>query len=122
MFILVVLYIILQKRNWLVSVVAWLMVTILFALGGKNLLGNLLFSAVLSTLILVVATRFGLLALIASQFFLLLLSSFPLTTDFSTWYTPSTIFALAAGLAVAVYAMYVSLAGQPVFKGDLLQN
>lgn len=122
MFVLVVLYIIFRRRDWLVSLVAWLVVTILFGLGGRSLLGNLLFSGIISTLVLVVATRFGLLALVASQFFLLLLTTFPMTTDFSLWYASSTIFALAAGLAVAFYAFYVSLAGQPVFKGELLRE
>jgi len=122
MFVLVVLYMIMRRKDWLVSVVAWVLVTLLFGLGGHNLLGNLLFAAMYSTLMLVVATRFGLLALVASQFFALLLTSFPMTTDFSVWYASSTIFALAAGLAVAAYAAYVSLAGQRVFKGELLRE
>jgi len=122
MFVLVVLYIIFRRRDWLVSVVAWLVVTILFGLNGRSLLGNLLFSAILSTLVLTVATRFGLLALVASQFFLLLLTTFPMTTDFSVWYASTTIFALGTGLAVAAYAFYVSLAGQQVFKGGLLKE
>ena len=122
MFVLVVLYLILRRKDWLVSLVAWLLVTIVFGLGGKSLLGNLLFSAILSILLLLVATRFGLLALVASQFFLRLLITFPLTTDFSVWYASSTIFALVAGLAVAAYAAYVSLAGQQVFKGELLRE
>jgi hypothetical protein len=120
MFLLVVLYIILRRKDWLVSVAAWLVITILFGLGGRALFGNLIFSAIVSTLMLLVATRFGLLALIASQFYLLLLTSFPMTTDFSVWYASSTIFALVAGLAVASCAAYVSLAGQQVFKGELL--
>jgi len=39
-----------------------------------------------------------------------------MTTDFSVWYASSTIFAIVAGLALAVYAFYVSLAGQQVGK------
>ena len=73
------------------------------------------------SLLLLVATRFGLLALISSQFFRLLLITFPITTDFSVWYASSTIFALVAGLAVASYAAYVSLAGARVFKNELLR-
>jgi len=122
MFVLVVLYMILRRKDWLVSLVAWLLITILFALGSKTFFVSLLFSGILSTLLLLVATRFGLLALVASQFFLLLLSTFPMTTDFSVWYASSTIFALAAGLAVAAYAAYVSLAGQQIFKGELLRE
>jgi len=122
MFMLVVFYMLLRRKDWVVSLVAWLLVTLLFGLGGRGLVGNLVFAAIYSTLMLVVATRFGLLALIASQFFALLLTTFPMTTDFSVWYASSTIFALAAGLAVAAYAAYVSLAGQRVFKGELLRG
>lgn len=122
MFVLVVLYMVFRRKDWIVSVGAWLMVTIMFALGGRGLLGNLLFSGILSALILIVATRFGLLALIASQFFLLLLSSYPMTTDFSVWYASSTMFALIAGLAVAGYATYIALAGQRVFNAELLRE
>jgi F0F1-type ATP synthase assembly protein I len=122
MFVLVVLYMVLRRKDWLVSLVAWLMVTILLGLRGPSLMGNLLFSAIISTLILLVATRFGLLALVASQFFLLLLTTFPMTTDFSVWYASSTIFALVAGLSVAAYAAYASLGGQQVFKGEILRQ
>jgi len=122
MFLLVVLYMMLRRKDWLVSVVAWLLITIAWGLGGRSLIGNLLFSAMLSTLLLLVATRFGLLALVASQFFRLLLTTFPMTTDLSVWYASSTIFALVAGLALAAYAFYVSLAGQQVFKGELLRE
>ena len=121
MFMLVVLYMILRRKDWVVSLVAWFLVTLLLGLGGRSL-ENFLFAAIFSALILLVATRFGLLALVASQFFILLLRTFPMTTDFSVWYASSTIFALAAGLAVAAYAAYVSLAGQRVFKGELLRE
>jgi hypothetical protein len=40
-----------------------------------------------------------------------------MTTDFSVWYAPSVIFALVASAALVVYAFYISLAGQKVFKG-----
>ena len=94
----------------------------LFGLRGPSMVVNLIFAAILSALILLVATRYGLLALVASQFFYLLLNSFPMTTDFSVWYASSTIFALLAGLAVAAYAAYVSLAGQQVFTGELIRE
>ena len=122
MFVLVVLYMILRRRDWLVSVVAWIVVTGLLGLGSYSLIIGLVFSAMLSTLLIMVATRFGLLALIASQFFLLLFTSYPMTTDFSLWYASSTIFAIVAGLAVASAAFYIALAGQQVFKGGLLRE
>jgi len=44
----------------------------------------------------------------------------PTTTDFGVWYAPPILFALAATLALIVYAFYISLAGQKLFKGKLL--
>jgi hypothetical protein len=45
-----------------------------------------------------------------------------MTTDFGAWYAPSTIFALVATLVLVAYGFYIALAGQRVFKGELLQK
>jgi hypothetical protein len=42
--------------------------------------------------------------------------NYPMTTDFSVWYAPSTIFVLVITGAVVAFAFYTSLGGQPVFK------
>ena len=41
-----------------------------------------------------------------------------MTTDFSIWYAPSTIFVLVIAAAVVAFAFYTSLGGQTVFKGQ----
>lgn len=37
---------------------------------------------------------------------------YPMTTDFSAWYAPSTIFALVIALGLAIYGFYTSIGGR----------
>jgi serine/threonine-protein kinase len=122
LFLLLLLHIIFRRREWLALGVAWLVFTPAAGLGNRYLLINMLYAAVFSALWIAVATRFGLLALTAALFFITMFGNFPMTTDFSVWYASSTIFALAAVLILVAYAFYISLAGQKVFKGKLLQE
>jgi serine/threonine protein kinase len=124
LFLLLLLYILFRRREWLSSLVAWLLPTTAFAVStrtGNHLIGALL-AGLVTAMFLVVITRFGLLAMIASQFFMQLFVTYPMTSDFSVWYAGSTIFGLGAGLAVVLYSFYISLGGQPVFKGGLLRE
>ena len=123
LFLLLLLYILFRRREWLSSLVAWLLPTIVVAAISRNhhVTGMLLVGLTFA-LVLGVITRFGLLAMIASQFFVQLFVVYPMTSDFSVWYAGSTIFGLGAGLAVVLYSFYISLGGQPVFKGGLLRE
>lgn len=58
----------------------------------------------------------------AAMFFVTLFGNYPMTTDFSVCYAPSTIFVLVIGAAVVAFAFYTSLGGQPVFKGRLTKG
>ena len=63
-----------------------------------------------------------LLATMVAQLFFFLTRPYPLTTDFSVWYATSTIFALVIALGLAIYGFYISLGGQRVFGGKLLND
>jgi serine/threonine protein kinase len=118
MLFLLLVHVIFRKKDWLGFTVAWLFFTIVGGLGDRISIINLLFSAVYAALIVVAATRFGLLTLTSMLFFVMFFGRFPLSTDFSTWYAPSTIFALIVATAVVTFAFYTSLGGQAVFKGS----
>jgi len=122
LFLLLLLHIIFRRREWLALTVAWLLFTLASGLGGRFLLINMIYAALFSALLIGVATRFGLLALTTALFFISFFGNSPMTTDFSVWYAASTIFALTATLALVAYAFYTSLAGQKVFKGNLLHE
>jgi serine/threonine-protein kinase len=122
LFLLLLLYILFRRREWLSSLVAWLLPTIVLAAGSRNHVIGALVAGLTFALVLAVITRFGLLAMIASQFFVQLFVSYPMTSDFSVWYAGSTILGLGAGLAVVLYSFYISLGGQQIFKGGLLRE
>ena len=122
LFLLLMLYVIFRRREWLSSLVAWLIPTVVVGMGIRHSVSGTLLAGVTSGLILVVTTRFGLLAMIAAQFFTQLFVTYPMTSDFSVWYAGSTIFGLGAGLALVVYSFYISLGGQSIFKGGLLRE
>ncbi|MBD0314710.1 MAG: hypothetical protein ICV86_18260, partial [Microcoleus sp. T3-bin5] len=75
-----------------------------------------------TTFIILAAARFGMLALYA--FFLAAGTSntFPITSDFSSWYAGSTLFVFVVLMTLAIYGFYTSLAGQPLLKGKLPED
>ena len=80
------------------------------------------FAFVGAFLIAWVLYRYGLLALISALFFLHLSIFYPMTSEFSAWYAGDFVLALVISLALAVYGFYISLAGQPLFRGNLLKE
>jgi len=120
LFGLLLLYIIFRRKEWLAIGVAWLLLTVSSAMTGRSFLTGIIYGAISAALLIGVASRFGLLALTTTLFIISFLGNCPMTTDFSAWYAPSTIFALAVTLALVAYAFYIALAGQKVFKGKLL--
>jgi len=73
-------------------------------------------------LLAVAMTRYGLVALTSANFASFALRSFPVTLNFSVWYTGIGLTPLVAVLALAVFAFYTSLGGQKVFQGSLLED
>ncbi len=122
LFLLVVLLLLtaVVRREWLACGIAWA----LFSVGAGRLMG-VQSAAIWVVVAIVMATyltllvRFGLLATIVFQFFYFLLMNCPLTSDFFSWYASGTILVLLLAAALACYGYYVSLAGQPVFRGIL---
>jgi hypothetical protein len=102
--------------------VAWFVLTVAAAIGGGFFLISFIYAAIFAALLIGVATRFGLLAVTTTLFFISFFGNCPMTTDFGAWYAPSTIFALVVTLVLVAYAFYIALAGQKVFKGALLQK
>jgi len=118
MLLLLLLHMIFRRRDWLALGAAWLLFTIAFTLTARPLKFSLIYAPVFAALLILAATRFGLLTLTATLFFITLFSNFPMTTDFSVWYASTSIFALVVAGAVVAFAFYTSLGGQPVFKGQ----
>ena len=113
LFFLLLLYIILRKE-WRAALALFLIALAIevsaFAFGGPRFfwVGSILIAATLTILI----ARFGLLATMVAQLTFFLSVQYPMTTDFSVWYAPSTIFALLVALGLAIYGFYISLGGR----------
>ena len=123
LFFLLLLYIIL-RRQWL-AIAAMLLIALLIEISAFAAAGPRLYwivSTLIALTIVTVVARFGLLATMAHQLFFFLAMMYPLTTDFSAWYSPSMVFALALAVGIAVYGFYTSLGGQSLFGNRLLQG
>jgi serine/threonine-protein kinase len=83
---------------------------------------SLLLGALWPTLLLTVLTRFGLLAQIMTHFFTHLLPFYPVTTELSAWYATSFLLQLFLMAVLLLYGFYTSLAGQPLFRGNFLED
>jgi len=123
LFFLLLLYIVL-RRQWLAIGAMFLIVLLIewsaFASAGPRFYW--IISTLIALTIVTVVARFGVLATMAAQLFFFLSIMYPLTTDFSAWYAPSMVFALALAVGIAVYGFYISLGGQSPFGNRLLQD
>ncbi|HEV3254107.1 MAG TPA: serine/threonine-protein kinase [Candidatus Acidoferrales bacterium] len=114
----------LLRKEW-AAAAAFVFLFTLFQTAGNQTLydpvvwGTGLISTSLSVFLLM---RFGLLAFVASGFFNLLLSNFPLTTQGSAWYAGISLAGILLMAAMAFYAFYTSLGGRPVFGGAALEE
>ncbi len=67
--------------------------------------------------------RLGLLALASCFVFqFCLLENFPLTTQASAWYAGISLAGILLMAAMAFYAFYTSLGGQPIFGSAVLED
>ena len=121
MFMLLLFYIVLRKE-WLAVGMFWLVLVVFQTLASANLTTGLIHSMFGAAVAAFVLVRFGFLAFIFTQFFILFAVLYPLTSNVSAWYATPTFFAFALGASLAIYGCYISLAGQPLFKGGLLKD
>ena len=121
---LLLLFLAVLRRKWLAVGALWLFVFLAnglaFASRGPSV--GWIGPFVIATVTVVSIARFGLLAHYAFFFFWNLSFGVALTADFSKWYASGTIFCFVVLISVAVYGFYTSLAGQPLFKGKLLED
>jgi hypothetical protein len=117
----------LLRSTWAAAIVFILIFTAAFFPTGKvpliYLIPVILMPLVLSSVIhMLIILRFGLLAIVAEQFFFSLLSLFPITTQMSAWYFGIGLTGLVILLALSLYAFHTSLGGQPLFGRVSLED
>ena len=72
-----------------------------------------------STMLAFTLIRFGVLATVASSYAALMIEIFPLTTNWSAWYAPAALLAIATLVALALYGLVTTLKGRPLWPAKL---
>ncbi len=131
--------------NTAVGLIAVFIAFFLFLLTGKKYLGVLavgvlflilqmlivistfhwllVIGAIINSVCMMVALgRHGLLGMISFWFFFEAIYLYPITFDTSSFYFPQTVLTLTVILGIAFYAFYISIAGQPIFRGSVLKE
>jgi hypothetical protein len=110
-------------KQWLAVAVTGLVLTVLqLRETGENFRVALPFTAVIVALMLIGLIRFGLLALFVFDVYHLLLSTLPVTLNFSRWYIGRSLFFLLLLIGIAVYGFRAALAGRPIFGNLVLED
>lgn len=119
---MLLLFVVVLRSERVALVTLWLLITVLTALISEASAFMVPFTALSAFLVLFVLRRFGWLTLSAAAFFSHLGIFYPITSELTAWYATSFTIALVICVALAVYGFYTSLAGQPLFSGNLLQE
>jgi serine/threonine protein kinase len=120
--LLLLLLTLVLRKNWLATFGLWLLFMLPTIAAGELSPITLLLTAVTWASITFVVARFGLLAMVAAQFFYFMGLFYPYTTDFSAWYAANSIFALLVCALFAAYGFYTSVGGRTAFKLRLLED
>lgn len=105
----------LVKKDW----IAGLVIVFLGAIsntGGDYFWVTFLAAAVIWLSIYMVLRGFGVLALVVGLVVQNILVAFPMTSHLSRWYASGGVAGIVTIVAVACFALYCALAGQPLFR------
>jgi len=109
------------KKDWIAAIVIVFLGAVTNT-GGDYFWSTFLFAAVIWLSIYLVLRRFGLLALVVGLVVQNTLVTFPMTTHLSRWYAAGAIAGMVTIVAVALFAVYEALAGQPLFSTKALDD
>ncbi len=117
----------LLRKEWAAAVAFVLFFTVflnssaLFA-GGPSVAIAFVGGLILNSLSVFLLIRLGLLALVASFAVNIALQSYPLTTQWSAWYSGISLAGILVMAGVAFYGFYTSLGGRPIFGSAVLED
>jgi hypothetical protein len=122
MFFLLLLLVAVLRRERLAMAAVAVVVAVFGTLVAGGNISSLLASVISAVILIVLLYRHGLLAICAALFICHLWVFYPITTELRAWY--ATDFVIGAGICVALaaYACYISMAGQPLLNRKLLED
>ncbi len=121
LFLLLLLRVILRKQ-WAAAIALVVLMSVPQILSGTNLAIEAARWLLYNGLLVFLVVRFGMLAFLSADVFYTARFLHPYTWNLSAWYAGRSLFALSLLAALAVYAFRVSLAGRPLFQGDLFDK
>jgi serine/threonine-protein kinase len=117
-FVLLFLARLVLRRTWL-AVVAILIAASIFFISFADDALSAAAGVSVPVIVILVAVRFGLLAVASIALVAPLIVTYPTTLDMSTWYASVGLVGPFVLLALAGFGLWTSLAGQPLFKDDV---
>jgi hypothetical protein len=122
---LLILFLLLRltlRKQWAAIVAFVVLFVVVATLGSETPLIDGLYFTLVAATILFVLLRLGLLTLVSAFLFVQLANLAPLIGEFPAWYAETAVAGAIAIAALAIYSFYISLAGRPLFSGDLLEK
>ena len=119
-FILFLLRLVVRSERW--AMIAAMALFTLVSLGGENVALETPFAIFLGVTMGLVCGRFGLLTAVSLVVFLEFLAGLPLPFESSAPYALSTVLVLAVVVAIAGYALRISIGSRPLFSGGGLDE
>ena len=101
------------RKYWLSVAVTGILV-LLTSLGGENFGVEMPYVVLTTAIIMFALVRLGILAAAVASFIGNLFTSFPITVDFSLWYSAQSLFMFAVVLALLCYGFRLALGNKPL--------
>jgi serine/threonine-protein kinase len=111
----------LLRRTWAALVTTSLVAVVLFYPDSGSIPGYLLGTLLGLTIVWPVLFRAGLLGLATWFSVIFLIDRLPLTLHPAAWYLGATLLSLAFIVAPALYGFWISQAGRPLFRDEVLE-
>jgi len=119
-FLTLVLLRVLVRNRWIAAVLFVLIYGLPRILTSDHVVADMLVWVTIYVIAAVAVVRFGLIVLGIACFMTNLLLNVPYSLDFSNWYAAHCMFLVLIFVALGAWGFYLSLAGKPLWKDELL--
>jgi hypothetical protein len=111
---------VLVRNRWIAAVLFVLIYGLPRILTSDHVVADMLVWVTIYVIAAVAVVRFGLIVLGIACFMTNLLLNVPYSLDFSNWYAAHCMFLVLIFVALGAWGFYLSLAGKPLWKDELL--
>jgi hypothetical protein len=112
---------VLVRNRWIAATLFVLISTIPKVLSSDHLFVDALVWLTVYIIAAVAVVRFGLIVLGVAVFLANVMLNLPFTLEFSNWYALHCLFIVLLFVALGAWGVYLSLAGKPLWKDELLE-